>query len=203
MNVPIPHPTWPLTSLGPPVSRELGASSLNEQRSRSPLLYVCWGPYISWCMLAVWWSSVWEISGVQNNWDCWSSYMITLLLSFFQPSLIQQQGLGANIYIWLSCLLGLSSKRHDIFPLCEQSIVSIIVLALGKYPWAVFHFGPVARPSFPQASLHFHPCFLSDRTNYGSEVWLWHGNTIHHVMPCLSAGGEPYKFPLPTGRHFI
>ena len=30
--------------------------------------------------------------GVQINWDCWFSYRIALLLSFFQPWLIQQQG---------------------------------------------------------------------------------------------------------------
>ena len=107
-----PNPTWLLNSLGHPVSWGLGASSLNEHRPGSPLLYVCWGPQISWCMLSVWWSSVWEISGVQINWDCWSSYSITLLLSFFQPSLIQQQRsaasvhwLGANICIWLFQLL--------------------------------------------------------------------------------------------------
>jgi hypothetical protein len=35
-------PTTPLNSLGPPVSWELGASSLTELRSSSPLLYMCW-----------------------------------------------------------------------------------------------------------------------------------------------------------------
>jgi hypothetical protein len=108
MDVPTPDPTWPLNSLGPPVSWGLGAPSLNEHRPCSPLLYVCWELHISWCMLSVWWSSVWHISWVQINWDCWSSYRITLLLSFFPPSLIQPQGsassvhwLGANICIWL------------------------------------------------------------------------------------------------------
>jgi hypothetical protein len=112
MDAPSPHPTWPLNSLGPPVSWGLGASSLNIHRPRSPLLYVCWGLHISWCILSVWWSNVWEISGVQNNWDCWSSYRVALLLSFFQPSLIQQQGsaasvywLGTNICIWFFQLL--------------------------------------------------------------------------------------------------
>ena len=36
-------------------------------------------------MLPGWWSSVWEISGVQINWDCWSPYGVTLLFSFFLP----------------------------------------------------------------------------------------------------------------------
>jgi hypothetical protein len=51
-------PTPPLSSLGPPVSWGLGASSLNEPRSGSLLLYMCWGAHISWCMLPIWWSSV-------------------------------------------------------------------------------------------------------------------------------------------------
>ena len=64
---PPPHHTWPLNSLGPPVSWRLGASSLNEHRPGSLLLYVCWEPHISWCMLSVWWFSVWKISGVRIN----------------------------------------------------------------------------------------------------------------------------------------
>jgi hypothetical protein len=101
------HPMWPLNSLEPPVSWGLGASSIIEHRPSSPLLYVCWGPHISWYMLSVWWSSVWEISEIQINWDCGSSYNIDLLLSFSQPSLIQPQRssasvhrLGANNCIW-------------------------------------------------------------------------------------------------------
>ena len=47
---------------------------------------MCWGPYISWCMLPGWWFNVWETwgGGFQVNWDCWPFYMVTLLLSFFQ-----------------------------------------------------------------------------------------------------------------------
>ena len=45
---------------------------------------MCWEPHISWYMLPGWWSSVWEILGVQVNWDCWSSYRVALLLIFFQ-----------------------------------------------------------------------------------------------------------------------
>jgi hypothetical protein len=110
MDVPTPHPTWPQNSLGSPVSWGLDTSFLTEHRPGSPLLYVCWGPHISWHMRSVWWSSVWEIS--QINWDCWSSCSIALLLSFFQPFLIQQQGsaasdhwLGVYICIWLFQLL--------------------------------------------------------------------------------------------------
>jgi hypothetical protein len=73
---------------------------------------VCLGPHISWYMLSVWWSTVWEILGDQVSWDCWSFYRIAILFSFFKPPLIQQQGssasvhwLGANICIWLFQLL--------------------------------------------------------------------------------------------------
>jgi hypothetical protein len=67
MGVPNPHLTWPLNSVRPPVSWELGASSLNEHRPGSSLLYVCWQPHISWCMLSVWWSCIWEKSGWFNS----------------------------------------------------------------------------------------------------------------------------------------
>ena len=76
-----PHLTSKLP--GTQVSWGLSVSSLNEHRPRSPLLYVYWGPHITWHILPVWWFSVWGISGGQNNWDCWSSYKVTLLLSFF------------------------------------------------------------------------------------------------------------------------
>ena len=37
-------------------------------------------------MLPGWCSSIWMFSGVQVNWDCWSSYWVTLLLSLFYLS---------------------------------------------------------------------------------------------------------------------
>ena len=36
----------------------LGTSSLSEARPDSPLLYLCQGPHISWCLLPGWWLSV-------------------------------------------------------------------------------------------------------------------------------------------------
>ena len=38
--------------------RGLGASSLSEARSGSPLLYMCWRPHISCCMLPGWWNTI-------------------------------------------------------------------------------------------------------------------------------------------------
>jgi hypothetical protein len=58
-----PHPTRLLNFLGPPVSWGLGASSLTKPRPGSLLLHICWGPHISWYMLSVWSSSVWDILG--------------------------------------------------------------------------------------------------------------------------------------------
>ena len=46
-NSTTPYPTWPLNSLGPLVSWRLSLSSLIEHSLCSPLLYMCWGPYIS------------------------------------------------------------------------------------------------------------------------------------------------------------
>ena len=66
-------PIRPLHSLGPQVFPGLGASSLSEARPGSALLYMCCGSHISWCMLPVWWPSVWDISRVQFSWNCWSS----------------------------------------------------------------------------------------------------------------------------------
>jgi hypothetical protein len=136
------HPTWTLHSLRPAVSWELGASSLNEHRPRCPLLYVSWGPHINQCMLPVWLSSVWENSRVQINWDCWSSYRVTLLLSFSQPSLIQQQGSAFSVHwlctnncIWLfQLLVGSFGMWSFKVPFCECSIASVIVSGLGTSP---------------------------------------------------------------------
>ena len=58
------HPTRPLTSLGPIVSWGFCAS-LTKPRPSSPLLCMCWGPHISWCVLTGWCPSIWDISGVQ------------------------------------------------------------------------------------------------------------------------------------------
>ena len=59
------HPDRHPHTLEPQVSLELSASSLTEARPGNPLLYMCQGPHISWCMLPDWCLSVWEISGVQ------------------------------------------------------------------------------------------------------------------------------------------
>jgi hypothetical protein len=114
------HPTRLLNSLGPPVSWELGASSLNEHRPGSPLPYMCWGPHVSRGMLPGWWSSVWEISEVQTNWDRWSSYRIALLLISFSLPSFNNRGQQLLSIGWVqisasdsfSCLLSLLECGH-------------------------------------------------------------------------------------------
>ena len=107
-STPLPHPnclhvdppilqlTWPLNSLWPPGFWVLGASFRYDHRHGSPLLYMNGGTHISWCMLSVWCSSVWEISAVQINWDSWSFCKVAFPLSYFQPSLIQ--GIVASLH---------------------------------------------------------------------------------------------------------
>jgi hypothetical protein len=141
MDVPTTHllPTKPLNSLEPPASWGLGASSLTETRPSCPLLYMCWGPHISWYMLPGWRSSVWEILGFQDNWDCWSCYRVVLLLLFFQPFPSSTTGFSSFCplvgCIWLFQLLveyseAWSWKSH----FCECSIVLVIVSDLGPPP---------------------------------------------------------------------
>jgi hypothetical protein len=155
----------------------------------------------SWCMLPGRWSSVWEISGVQVKWDCWSPTGLSSSSVSSSFSLIQQGSaasvhwLPANTYIWLFQLLAGSYRgQSDRF----LFVSSVIVSGLGASPWAIPHFGPVLR----HLSISI-PAVLSDMNNYWSEFWLWAGNPIPSLMPCLSAESGIHKFPLPTIGHFI
>jgi hypothetical protein len=83
MSPPLPYMTSKLSG-GSSILR-VGASSLNEHRPSSPLLYVCWG-HISAGVCCLVGSPVWEILEIQINWDCWSSYRIAHLRIFIHPS---------------------------------------------------------------------------------------------------------------------
>jgi hypothetical protein len=145
----MPHPTWTLNSLGPPVSLGLSASSLNKHRLGSSLLYVCWGPHINWCMLSVWCSSVGEISGVQINWDCWACYRIAFLLSFFQPFLIQQQESAASFH-WLGANIPALSTACWVF---------LRAVMLGPFLWVLHTLSNSVRPwDLPLSCIPFWPC---------------------------------------------
>jgi hypothetical protein len=120
----VPHPIPPLHTLslqGCPSPHPPGLYTPRGIHSLEGLVHRLWlnktlqssAVYVlrtSYQLVYVAWSSVWEITGV--NWECWSFYRVTLLLSFIQPSLIQPQGsaasvhwLGANICIWFFHLL--------------------------------------------------------------------------------------------------
>jgi hypothetical protein len=141
---PHPHTTRPLNSLGPSVSWGLGASSLTEPRpSVSPLLYVyVLGASYQLAYAAWLCSSIWEILGVQVNWDCWSSYRVPLLLSFFQLSpnstTASVHWLGANICDSAACWV--FQKAVMIGPFLWALVASIIVSGLGASPFAGSHF---------------------------------------------------------------
>ena len=111
-----PHLRRPLNCLGPPVS------SLTELRSGSPLLYMCWRPHISWCMLPGWCYSERSLG---------SRLIETAVPPTGSPSfsassnlsLTQPQGVAASSFGWMqifasdpfSCLLGFSEGSHDRF----------------------------------------------------------------------------------------
>ena len=145
---PISHPTRPPNSLGPRVSCRLSASSLTESIPSSPLLYMCWGPHISWCMLPGWCSSVWEFSRVQVNWDCWFSYRVTCFFQLF-PNLTTGVSsfcplVGCKyLHLTLSAACWVFQRTVMLSSFfCECSIASVIVSGLGISPWAESHFGP-------------------------------------------------------------
>ena len=88
-------------------------SSHWDQFRKSSDVYML-GPWVSYYMLPCWWPIVWEISGVQVSWDCWSSYQVVLLI-YFQPlpnSTTEIPCLGINICICLSQVFGGSLRGH-------------------------------------------------------------------------------------------
>jgi hypothetical protein len=89
---------------------------------------MCWGCHISWYMLPSWWLSVWELSGVQVNWDCWSSYRVTFLLSFFQ--LFPNSITGVTSF----CLLAGYKYLH--LTLSAACWAFLRVVTIGPFLWA-------------------------------------------------------------------
>jgi hypothetical protein len=89
---------------------------------------MCWGPHISLCMLPGLGFSVWEISGIKANWDCWSSYRAICLLSFFQTFPNSTRGVSS-----FCPLVGCKSLHLTRSAVCWvfQSVVM-----LGSFLWA-------------------------------------------------------------------
>jgi hypothetical protein len=121
-NVPTPppHHTSPHQASPPP-----GASSFSRVR----YIFSHWSQtrqssavanHISWSMLSGWWLSVWEISRVYVSWDCWSSYGVALLLSFFQMHTFLNASIHSSVYVISTyhpskCIpQPLSTKSHSL-----------------------------------------------------------------------------------------
>jgi hypothetical protein len=114
--------------------------------------------------------------------------------------------LGANICIWLFQLLveSFRGQSWSFFVSVPQTQWLSNSVRSWDFPlswillwcscWTFFFLGLLS------ISI---PVILSDRNNYGSELWLWDGNPIPHLMSCLAARGKLCKFPFPTIWHFI
>jgi hypothetical protein len=151
MSLPLtPNPTWPLNSLGPPVSWGWGASSLIEHRPGCPLLNMCLGSHIIWYLLPVWQSSIWKISGVQTDWDCCSSYRV-VLLSLFQPFPNSTTGFSS-----FSLLVGCKYLHLTLSAVCWV-FWSVVMLHL--FLWALHSLSNSVRPwGFPLSWILIWPC---------------------------------------------
>ena len=123
-------------------------SSPTEVRPGSLLLYMCWGPWTSSSMLSGWWLSVWEISGVRVNWDCWSSYGVTLPLSFFHPFSNSTTGVPnfspmvGYKYLHLSQSAACwASQRTAMLGSCLYTIVYLLRLLFSGFLFRLLFFG--------------------------------------------------------------
>jgi hypothetical protein len=170
---------------------------------------MCWEPHICWCILPGWLPSVWEVFGVQVNWYCWYSNWVSLFLSFFQLFPNSTTGVS-SFYPLVGC------KYLHLIPSAGCWVFCNVVM-LVAFLWALHSLSQILGPPhnldltlglsldplFLRLLSISIPAFLSVMNNYRSEFWPWVGNSLPHLMPCLSAGGGFYKFPLPTVRHFI
>ena len=163
-------------------------------------------------MLPVWWLSIWEISEIQINWR-----LLVLLQDCPSPQLLSA---FPNSTTGVSCFCQLVGCKYLPLILSVACWVLRSVAMLGPFLWVLHSLSNSVRPwDLPLSWIPFLglsldllflrllsisiPVILSDRNNYGSELWLWDGNPIPHLMPCLPARGGLYKFPLPTVWPFI
>jgi hypothetical protein len=142
----------------------LVASSLTEHRPGTPLLYMCWRPHINWCILPGWWYSVWEISEVQINLDCWSSYRVTVILRFYHPFPNSTTGVSSF------CQLVGCKYLHLI--LTTASWVFWSTVMIGLFLWAFHSLSYSVRPwKLPWSWITFWAC---------SSTFLFSGSSPFH-----------------------
>jgi hypothetical protein len=104
-------------------------------------------------------------------------------------SLIQPQGLSASVHF---------TQPIDPFLWVLYSLSNSV------WPWDVpLSWIPLLACHWTFFSLRLFfisiPVIISERSNYGSEVWLWYVTLIPYLMSYLPTECGLYNFPLPTG----
>ena len=172
---------------------------------------MCWGPHISWYMLPGWCSSIWEISGFQVNWDCWSSYRVALLLSFFQ--------LSPNSITRVSSCCPLFGCKHLYLTLSAACWVFRAVV-IGPFLWVLHSISNSVRSwGIPLSWIPLWAChwtFSSSSYPFLSLKFFQTGRIMGQSFDCgmaitsltwclhsLFAVGGLYEFPRPNVGHFI
>jgi hypothetical protein len=194
----LPDPFVPLPLRGcspPPVSLHPGASSLYKIR----YILSHWGQtrqssatYVSVALDQPMWA-LWlvaqslELTRVQVNWHCWSSYGVATPFSSFSPSpnsSIRVPNFSPMVgckYLHLSqSAVGGSSQILLGSCVCEHNITLVRVSGIGPHPWDGSQVGlATARHSFSLWS-SFVPVFLLNRSDFGSKVlersWCSHAS---------------------------
>jgi hypothetical protein len=156
---------------------------------------MCWGPHIRWCMLPGWWSSVWEISGVQVNWDCWSSYRDALLVSFFQ--------LFPNSTTGFSNLYPLVGYKYLHLTLSAACWVFQKAVMIDLFLWVLHSLSNSVRPwGLYLSCIPLWACcwtFFSSGSSPFPCLQFFQTGTTGQSFDCGMAG----KFLLPTVGNFI
>jgi hypothetical protein len=99
-------------------------------------------------------------------------------------------------------LLGLSEGNHDRSLLWALHSLSKSIRSW-HLPLSWITLWACNWTFFCSSSSPFPSVIFSEGNNYGSEVWLWDGNPIPHMMSCLPVGGGLYNFPFLSVRHFL
>ena len=110
--------------------------------------------YTAWLV-----SSIWQISGIQFSWDYWSSYWVSLIISFFQPfsnstaALLEFQSqlplvINSNVesVSWINPFLPNLLLGHDVCAgietltktICKQFLLQLLNIVLQT--WIKWYF---------------------------------------------------------------
>jgi len=154
---------------------------------------MCWRPHISWCMLPGWWSSVWEISEVQINWDCCSSYRVA-----FPPQLLPA---FPNSTTGVSSFCPLVGCKYLHLTLLAACCVFRRAAMIDPSLWAHHSINNSVMPWGLPLSCISH--WAGHWTSFSSVFDCGMATPPLHMMPCLSTGGGLNMLPLLTVGYFI